>query len=63
MTNIVIIEGEFELVFCGGGAKPTDTHLDSIIHCANDEIIEWLARREAKQCYGNEPGPRLKRNN
>lgn len=33
-------------VLCGGGAGPTDTHLASIIHCVDDEIIEWLARRE-----------------
>jgi hypothetical protein len=30
----------------GGGAKPTDTHLDSIVHCVNGEIVEWLEQRE-----------------
>jgi hypothetical protein len=42
----VIIEGEFELILCYGGAKPTNFHLDSIIHAVNEEIIEWLEQRE-----------------
>jgi hypothetical protein len=33
-------------VFCGGGARPTDAHLASRIVCVDDEIIEWLERRE-----------------
>jgi hypothetical protein len=44
--NCVVIEGEFEFVFCGGGAKPTDTHLASIVHCANAEIFQWLQQRD-----------------
>jgi hypothetical protein len=49
--NIVIIEGEFEMIFCGGNAKSTDTHLDSIVHCVNGEIIEWLeARERTRRC-------------
>jgi hypothetical protein len=45
MTDLVIIEGEF-IVICGGGARPGDTHLDSTIHCVNDEIFEYLEWRE-----------------
>jgi len=37
-----------EIIFCGGGAKPTDTHLASTVHCI-DEIIEWLERRERRR--------------
>jgi hypothetical protein len=44
----VIIEGEFELILCYGGAKPTNFHLDSIIHAVNEEIIEWLEQRERR---------------
>jgi hypothetical protein len=36
-------------VLCGGGAKPTDTHLASTVHCVDDEIIEWLERRERRK--------------
>jgi hypothetical protein len=28
-------------------AKPTDTHLASIVHCVDGEIVAWLERREA----------------
>jgi hypothetical protein len=35
--------------FCGGGAKPTDTHLAVTIHCVDDEIIQWLQRRERRK--------------
>jgi hypothetical protein len=35
-------------VICGGGAKPTDEHLASIIHCVDEEIIEFLKRRERR---------------
>ena len=28
---------DFDVIFCGGGAKPTDTHLASTIHCIDDE--------------------------
>jgi hypothetical protein len=35
-----------EIVICGGNAKPEDMHLASIVHCVDDEIIEWLKRRE-----------------
>jgi hypothetical protein len=38
-----------------GGAKPTDTHLVSTIHCVDDEIIKWLQQRERrKQRRGKE---------
>jgi hypothetical protein len=32
-----------------GGAKPTDAHLASIIHCYDDEIISWLEKRERRK--------------
>jgi hypothetical protein len=35
-------------VVCGGGAKPGDTHLLSTVHCIDDEVIEWLKRREER---------------
>jgi hypothetical protein len=45
---------ELEIVFCGGNAQPTDTHLAVTVHCVDDEIIEWLARREwRKGCAGS----------
>jgi hypothetical protein len=37
------------IIFCGGGAKPGDTHLASTIHCVDDEIIEWVERRERRR--------------
>jgi hypothetical protein len=38
-----------EIVICGGNAKPEDTHLLSIVHCINAEIVRWLERRERKK--------------
>ena len=35
-----------DLIVCYGGAKLTDKHLASTVHCVDDEIIEWLKRRE-----------------
>jgi hypothetical protein len=35
-----------ETANAGGGAKPTDTRLDSIVHCVNGEIVAWLEQRE-----------------
>jgi hypothetical protein len=35
-----------DFIVCYGGAKLTDQHLASPIHCVDDEIIEWLERRE-----------------
>ena len=40
---------EGEVIICYGGAKPTDTHLASTVHCVDDEIIEWLERRERRR--------------
>jgi hypothetical protein len=37
------------IVICGGGARPEDEHLLSIVHCVDEEIIEWLARREKEE--------------
>jgi hypothetical protein len=36
-------------VFCYGGAKPTDKHFAATVHCVDDEIIEWLERRERRK--------------
>jgi hypothetical protein len=38
-----------DVIACHGGAKPQDKHLASIVHCVDDEIIEWLARRERRR--------------
>ena len=40
-----------ECVLCGGGARPTDTHLASIVHCVDDEIIAWLRQRERRRTH------------
>ena len=37
---------EVEIIFCGGGAKPTDRHLACRIVAFDDGIINWLQRRE-----------------
>jgi hypothetical protein len=37
-----------DVIVCYGGAKPTDNRLASKIHCVDDEIIEWLKRREQR---------------
>jgi hypothetical protein len=36
-----------DVIVCYGRAKLTDTHLASKIHCVDDEIIEWLKRRDS----------------
>jgi hypothetical protein len=36
------------IVITGGGAKPTDEHLLSIVHCVDEEIIDFLKRREKR---------------
>ena len=49
---------EIEIVFCGGNAGPDDTHLASIIHCVDEEIITWLQRRERRRRKRDSPcGP------
>jgi hypothetical protein len=40
---------EVEIIFCGGSARPEDTHLASTIHAVNDEIFEFLERRERRK--------------
>jgi hypothetical protein len=40
---------EIEIVFCGGNAGPNDTHLASIIHCVDEQIITWPQRRERRR--------------
>jgi hypothetical protein len=37
-----------DVIVCYGRAKLTDKHLASKIHCVDDEIIEWLQRRERR---------------
>jgi hypothetical protein len=47
-----------EIVLCGGGAGPEDTHLAVAIHCVDDEIIKWLERRERRRRKRDSPfGP------
>jgi hypothetical protein len=36
---------DYDVITCHGGAKVTDKHLASKIHCIDDEIIGWLKRR------------------
>jgi hypothetical protein len=36
------------LTVCGGNAGPDDVHLASVIHCIDDEIVEWLKLRERR---------------
>ena len=38
-----------DTVICGGGAKPTDLHLASKVVAIDEEIIEWLERREKRK--------------
>ncbi len=38
-----------EVIVCCGGAKPEDKHLASKIHCIDDEIFDWLKRREKRR--------------
>ncbi len=33
-----------DVIVCYGGAKATDKHVASTVHCVDDEIIEWLKR-------------------
>jgi hypothetical protein len=42
-----------DIVICGGDAKPTDLHLPVTIHCVDDEIFEWLERREKRKKPAN----------
>jgi hypothetical protein len=41
-----VYAADADVIACYGGAKPTDTHLASKIHCVDDEIIGWPKRRE-----------------
>jgi hypothetical protein len=34
-----------DVIVCYGGAKLTDKHLASKVHCVDDEIIAWLTLR------------------
>jgi hypothetical protein len=38
-------EDDGEIIICLGGAKLTDTHLASTIHCIDEEIFSWLEER------------------
>jgi hypothetical protein len=35
-----------DIIACYGGAKLTDKHLASKVHCVDEEIFEWLERRK-----------------
>jgi hypothetical protein len=43
------MEADSDIVICYGGAKPTDTHLASKVVAIDEEIIEWLERRERRR--------------
>jgi hypothetical protein len=38
-----------EIIICGGNAQPTDTNLLSTVHCIDEEIFEFLKRRERRK--------------
>jgi len=38
-----------DAIVCYTNAKPTDTHLASVIHCIDGEIIGWLERQERRR--------------
>jgi hypothetical protein len=38
-----------DVIRCYSGAKLTDKHLASKIHCVDDEIFEWLQCRERRR--------------
>jgi hypothetical protein len=53
MTDVVNpFEDCCTIIHCAGAAKPTDTHLASIIHCVDEEILKFLKRREARRQGG-----------
>jgi hypothetical protein len=39
-----------DVITCYGGATIYDKHLASTVHCVDDEIIDWLQRRERRRC-------------
>jgi hypothetical protein len=51
-----------EIIICGGNAKPEDTHLASIVHCVDDEIHQWLKRREQRKINLKRKGEHRERN-
>ena len=38
-----------DVMVCYGNAKSTDKHAAATIHCIDDEVIEWLERRERRR--------------
>jgi hypothetical protein len=38
-----------EIIICGGNAKPEDTHLASIVRCVDEEVFDFLKRREQRK--------------
>jgi hypothetical protein len=38
-----------DIIVAHGGARPTDTHLLSLVNCRDDEILDWLERRERRR--------------
>jgi hypothetical protein len=38
-----------DFVLCGGGARPSDTHLWSVVHCIDGEVVAWLEKREQRR--------------
>jgi hypothetical protein len=49
-----------EVIVCGGNAKPTDLHLLSTVCAVDEEIFEFLERRERRRSKKNDsPGSAL----
>jgi hypothetical protein len=37
-----------EVIVCYGGATLVDKHLAATVRCVDDDMIEWLKRREQR---------------
>jgi hypothetical protein len=49
MTNDNSFEDCATIIVCGGAAKPSDTHLLSIVRAVDDEVLKFIKRREARR--------------
>jgi hypothetical protein len=62
------VNGDDTVIVACGGAEIGDMHLLTTVHCVDDRIIAWLARRERRRRVDNAapqdvalPGNPLKR--
>jgi hypothetical protein len=46
---IVSYTADCDVIVCYGAAKLTDKHLTATVHCVDDEIFEFLQRREQRR--------------